>query len=143
MNGMKGLLIFAVLLNCFNGIYSSLTVEELTQMMTSFRVQCQAQTGASDDLIDGINVGQFPRDQNLMCYINCLLTMMRMIRKGKFNSELAVKNINMFLPEFMREEWLRGVAACKDHGEDIVDQCERIYSKIECFSRNNEHFIFP
>lgn len=40
-----------------------------------------------------------------------------MLKKGKFNGDLAVKQINTFLPPFMRTEWLKGIEACKDFGK--------------------------
>lgn len=97
MNGMKGLMVFVLLLNCFNGIYSvsrllqfikyqnfnlclsinssrifkNLTVEEILEITTAFRAACQTQTGVSDDLVDGINSGEFPRDRALMVKTKC------------------------------------------------------------------------
>lgn len=45
---------------------------------------------------------------------------MRMIRKGKFMVEMAVKNLHMYVPPgTMRDEWLRGVQMCKDTGDVI------------------------
>lgn len=36
------------------------------EVTKAFRAQCQTQTGASDDLVNGINSGEFPRDPSLM-----------------------------------------------------------------------------
>lgn len=36
------------------------------EVAKAFRAQCQTQTGASNELVDGINLGEFPRDPSLM-----------------------------------------------------------------------------
>lgn len=87
-------------------------------------------------------------------------------------SELAAKNVNMFLPPSeLRDEWLRGIEACKDMGILLCfyfcrwknhlfinvsfpfflqilaigssDPCQRAYELIICFSKNNDQFMFP
>lgn len=40
-----------------------------------------------------------------------------MMRKGKFNAPLAMKQINLFMPEQYKEPYLNGVQMCKDSGE--------------------------
>lgn len=47
-------------------ILKNLTLEELAEVAGAFRKQCQTQVEVSDDLIDGINLGEFPKDHNLM-----------------------------------------------------------------------------
>lgn len=44
-----------------------------------------------------------------------------MVRRGRINIDQVTKQVKTFLPEFMREEWLRGIAACKDHGKFVFD----------------------
>lgn len=39
-----------------------------------------------------------------------------MMKKGKVNHELAIKQINLFMPAGIREEYLKGINTCKDHG---------------------------
>lgn len=39
-----------------------------------------------------------------------------MMRKGKVNYELAVKQINMFMPAEIRDQYLKGIHECKDSG---------------------------
>lgn len=38
--------------------------------MKGVRSTCQAETGAEDDIVDGINFGHFPKDQKLMVIQN-------------------------------------------------------------------------
>lgn len=48
--------------------------------------------------------------------MHCLLESMNMVRKGKIKFDLAIKNINTFLPPTMRDQWLKGITACRDIG---------------------------
>lgn len=57
---------FIVILIEFSIIKQNLTIEELAEVAGAFRKQCQSIDGVSDDLIDGINMGEFPKDHNLM-----------------------------------------------------------------------------
>lgn len=36
------------------------------EFMKTVREICEAKTNASEDLVDGLNLGQFPRNENLM-----------------------------------------------------------------------------
>lgn len=51
------------------------------------------------------------------CYVNCVLEMMNMIRNGKLNYNLAVKQINLFMPDGMKEVYLSAVEQCKNSGK--------------------------
>ncbi|XP_031634705.1 general odorant-binding protein 72-like [Contarinia nasturtii] len=140
---MKSILILTLLLSCFNGIYSNLTLDELMDLMKAFRQQCETKSNVDEELVDGINLGKFPKDPALMCYTHCILESLNMIRKGKLKADLAIKNVNTFLPANMREQWVRGITACKEIGDEITEPCERTFAKVECFYSNNDHFLFP
>lgn len=91
-----------------------------------------------------------------------------MVRRGKVNYALAVRQVKTFMPEGMREEFLKGIDACKDIGNswnfqtqiycfdhiclyffvlfigaDMDDNCDKSYAILKCFFDNNEHFMFP
>lgn len=42
---------------------------------------------------------------------------MNMVRKGKLNYDLIVKQINLFMPDGIKEVYLSGVEQCKNSGE--------------------------
>lgn len=42
-----------------------------------------------------------------------------MIRKGKLKADLAIKQIRMYLPPGIQDEWVRGVEACRNFGNNI------------------------
>lgn len=124
--------------------------------MRAIRQQCEQKIGVSEELIDGLNLGKFPRDEKLMviisgsqsiqftidkfsfssvqCYTHCLMESLNMIRKGKLKVDLAIKQIKIYMPPAMRDEWLRGIAACKEHGNFIhISQKILYYNRIFFF----------
>lgn len=90
-----------------------------------------------------------------------------MIKRGKLNADLAIKNIKIILPPEIREQWLNGVRMCRNagklletiplnnpvknsspfhinfdfSGEEYEDPCERFFEVVVCMYKNNEHFV--
>lgn len=42
---------------------------------------------------------------------------MNLVRGGKINYDLAVKQINLFMPDGMKEVYLDGIEKCRNSGE--------------------------
>lgn len=51
-----------------------------------------------DDLRDGI----FTEDDNLKCYISCMLDMLNITKKGKINYSAAMRHIEMLVPRDLK-----------------------------------------
>lgn len=47
-----------------------MSLEEILELMRRVREICEKESNASEDLIDGINLGKFPKDPNLMVIIS-------------------------------------------------------------------------
>lgn len=47
-------------------ISQNLTVDEIMDLMKAFRAQCETKSGATEEMVDGINLGKFPKDAALM-----------------------------------------------------------------------------
>lgn len=43
---------------------------------------------------------------------------MTVVRRGKLNYDLAVKQINLFMPDELKEIYLRGIDQCKNSGKN-------------------------
>lgn len=53
------------------------------------------------------------------CFTHCILESMNMMRKGKLNADLAIRQIKMYMPPGMQDEWVIGIEACRNNGEKI------------------------
>lgn len=49
--------------------------------------------------------------------MNCVLEMMNTMRRGKFNYVAAIKQINLFMPEELKDIYKYGIEQCKDSGK--------------------------
>lgn len=68
---------------------------------------------------------------------------LNMMRKGKINHDLAIRQVNMFMPPEIREQYVKGINECRDAGPGLTDFCDKAYAAVECFYKANEHFMFP
>lgn len=64
----------------------------------------------------GLRTGQFPEDNDVKCYVNCVLEMMNMMKKGKFNHDQSKKQVEMMVPDGYREPMLNAMEICKESG---------------------------
>lgn len=92
--------------------------------------------------------------------------MMNMIRNGKLNYNLAVKQVNLFMPDGIKEVYLSAIEQCKNSGkktlklsdqlrrliafqfyrlkaDDITDNCEYSFTLLQCFYKTSPVFMFP
>lgn len=97
----------------------------------------------STEFADMIKGQQFPDERELKCYVNCVLEMMRVSKKGKLLYDAGLKQINTMLPENMRADYVAALDACREAGKGLKDNCDAAYEMIQCFMQNNPVFIFP
>lgn len=62
----------------------------------------------------------------IQCFINCLLEQMNIVKRGKLNYRVAVRQINLFMPDEMKELYLHAVEECKDSGKTIHFRLNRM-----------------
>ncbi|XP_026482255.1 general odorant-binding protein 72-like [Ctenocephalides felis] len=100
---------------------------------------CQPKYNVSSELIDGMRQGKFPQDHDLMCYVGCVMNFTR-----STNVDDAIKNLDIFLPEELKEPTKAQILACKDAHLNFSDKCEAAYNTLKCmteFDPNN--YVFP
>ncbi|XP_055606329.1 general odorant-binding protein 72-like isoform X2 [Uranotaenia lowii] len=108
-----------------------------------FRQVCQPKHKMSDAILEAAKDGIFPQTKEFKCYVNCLFDMMQATRKGKVNYEKSLKQIDQLLPDYMKNDYRKGLDICKDSAQGIKDHCESAYAYLICFYNNNPHFMFP
>lgn len=63
---------------------------------------------------------------HFQCYVNCVLELMQVSKKGKLNYDSAIKQINSMLPEHLREDYINGLNTCKEAGNN---KCNDLYRR--------------
>lgn len=91
--------------------------EQMKQTTTMFRSICQPKLKISDELISGMQIGNYPDERILKCYCNCMLEIMQITKKGKMMYDSAKKQIHSMVPIDMEDDFLKALDICKDTGE--------------------------
>nr|ALZ41694.1 odorant binding protein 1 [Liriomyza sativae] len=125
-------------------ILGGVTQEQMMSAGKLMRDVCHPKfSKVSVEQADSISKGIIPDDKDSKCYINCILEMMQMMKKGKFLYESSLKQIDVLVPDDMVEEYRNGVTACKDAAQGIKNNCEASYALLVCFRDKISRFMFP
>ncbi|XP_022227382.1 general odorant-binding protein 19a [Drosophila obscura] len=99
----------------------------------------------SVEVADGIRNGQIPNSKDSNCYINCILEMMQAIKKGKFQVEASLKQMEVLLPDSYKPAYREGLTACKDStvGLKNAPNCDPAHALLSCLKSHINVFVFP
>ncbi|XP_049943707.1 general odorant-binding protein 72-like [Schistocerca serialis cubense] len=121
----------------------ALSLEQLRQTSKIVRNMCLKKTSVDLALVEGIQEGKFPDDQNLKCYMKCCMGAMQVLRQGRYNVNAAKNQAEKMLPPDLKDRFLAMLDACSDKavGED---DCEMAYQLTKCsYEADKEIFLFP
>lgn len=118
-------------------------MEQLQQTGVMMRQACQPKFKVSDEQVNGISQDkQFPDDKNLKCFVNCVLEMMQVMKKGKLQFDGAMRSMQTMLPDELKDDQINALTACKTAAAGIKDNCEASYATLKCQSQNAQTFLF-
>nr|AWC08416.1 odorant-binding protein 5 [Bradysia odoriphaga] len=123
-------------------IESAMTIQQLEYAGKAMRETCKPQFNVSDEIIDGLKIGQFPENDDLKCFVNCMMELMLLMRDGVSNIDAASKFFHL-LPEDLREPYSNGMNACKNAADGVQGKCEVAYTLIKCLQKKNPVFAWP
>uniref|UniRef100_A0A1I8PYZ9 Uncharacterized protein n=1 Tax=Stomoxys calcitrans TaxID=35570 RepID=A0A1I8PYZ9_STOCA len=75
--------------------------------------------------------------------VNCILEMMRMMKKGKFLYEVSLKQVDILMPDDYKDEYKAGLAACEDAAVNVKNNCEAAGTIFNCLRGQVTRFVFP
>lgn len=64
------------------------------------------------------------------------------MKKAKVNFAAAMKQIEILLPDELKEPNRNALTICKDSTQGIKDNCEAGYALVKCLYKNNPKFVF-
>uniref|UniRef100_A0A1B0D4L5 Uncharacterized protein n=2 Tax=Phlebotomus papatasi TaxID=29031 RepID=A0A1B0D4L5_PHLPP len=121
-----------------------ITVEEAKELAKIFSEPCRVKYRISNELIEEVNKGNFPDDRSLKCYANCMLEMTQTVSRGRINYRMSLTQIDLLLPEEMKESAKKTLDACRGSMKGIKDYCEASYNYVQCMYKvNRKYFYFP
>ncbi|KAH8265844.1 hypothetical protein KR038_005187, partial [Drosophila bunnanda] len=97
------------------------------------------------EVADAIQMGNIPYGKDSNCYINCILEMMQSIKKGKFQLDATLKQMEIMLPDSYKDEYRQGIHLCKDStvGLKNAPNCDPAQALLSCLKSNIKVFVFP
>lgn len=70
------------------------------------------------------------------------MEMMGMMKKAKVNYQATMKQVDLLIPDDLKEGYKSSITACKDSANGMKDQCEAAYTLLKCVKNNNPAFMF-
>ncbi|XP_075977375.1 uncharacterized protein LOC142977383 [Anticarsia gemmatalis] len=132
-----------VLLFSVNGI-DAMTRAQMKNTGKLMRNSCMKKIQVTDDLIGGLEQGNFIEDKKVMCYIACVFEMTGVVKNNKINYEASIKQIDMMYPPDMKESAKGAAVKCKDVPKKYKDLCEASYWSAKCmYEYDPKNFFFP
>ncbi|KAF5304470.1 hypothetical protein FQA39_LY09666 [Lamprigera yunnana] len=113
--------------------------EEMQELIDMLHNTCMDQTGATEDAISAAKKGNFMDDNNLRCYMKCVMSEMSTIGDdGTIDVDAAVA----LLPDDVRPILEPTMRKC---GTQVgVDACDNAYLTFKCYYDNNPaNFFLP
>ncbi|XP_041981621.1 uncharacterized protein LOC121735019 [Aricia agestis] len=121
-----------------------MTMKQLKATAKTMRKSCQPKNNVSDEKIDPINEGVFYEEKEVMCYMACIMKMANAIKNNKLSYDSAVKQVDLLLPEELKEPAKAALAACRKVAEGYKDICEAAFHTTKCiYNFNPDIFFFP
>lgn len=114
----------------------------MAESAAMMRQACQPKTKATDSDINGIKDKVFPENKEIKCFVNCILEMMTIMKKGKVQQDSAIRQIRSLMPEDMVEDQVNAITACVKAPAGIKDNCEASYAMLKCQAQNAKNFMF-
>ncbi|XP_059619838.1 general odorant-binding protein 72-like [Phlebotomus argentipes] len=143
MAGKAVILCFCVLALFFVKSFA-ITVDEAKNLAKIFSEPCKDKHRVSNELIEGVNKGDFPDNRSLKCYANCMLELTQTVARGRINYRMSLAQIDLFMPEEMKEPARMTLEACRGSMKGFKDHCEASYNYVQCMYKvNRKYFFFP
>lgn len=114
----------------------------MAESAAMMRQACQPKTKATDGDIDGIRDKVFPDNKPIKCFVNCILEMMQVMKKGKLQQDSAIRSIKSLMPDDLVDDQVNAITACVKAPVGIKDNCEASYAMIQCQAANAKNFMF-
>ncbi|XP_076748556.1 odorant binding protein 5 [Xylocopa sonorina] len=107
------------------------------------RKTCLQKIDTTEELVEGIQRGEFPDDYNLMCYTNCIMKTLRTFKNGAIDFNMLVKQVDSMMPPDMAARVKDTIQGCRKL-EFTGDPCEISYKYVKCYYESDpEAFLFP
>ncbi|XP_026330787.1 general odorant-binding protein 72-like [Hyposmocoma kahamanoa] len=125
-------------------ICDAMTMKQIKQTGKMMRKTCLPKNNVEEEKVDKISEGTFIEEKEVMCYMACVMKMANTMKNGKLSYEAAMKQIDLLLPDEIKEPAKKALTACKKVPDSYKDICEASFHTTKCiYNENPEIFFFP
>ncbi|XP_053608379.1 general odorant-binding protein 72 isoform X1 [Plodia interpunctella] len=122
----------------------AMTMKQIKNTGKMMRKSCQPKNNVADEKIDPLNDGVFIDEPEVKCYMACIMKMANTIKNGKLNFDAALKQVDLLLPEDLKEPTKEAMTACRKVPDAYKDICDASFHVTKCiYNHNPAIFFFP
>ncbi|XP_061936330.1 general odorant-binding protein 83a isoform X6 [Apis cerana] len=115
-------------------------IDEFREMTSKYRKKCISETKTTVEVVEATEYGEFPEDEKLKCYFNCVLEKFNVMDKK--NGKIKYNLLKKVIPEAFKEIGKEMIDTCSTI--DSNDKCEKSFMFMKCmFEVNPIAFIAP
>nr|QDJ95952.1 odorant-binding protein 9 [Encarsia formosa] len=127
----------------FKNVDAKMTIEEIKKFLVPMKNSCMKKFTIDEALVDGTTNGEFPEDENLMCFMKCMLTMMKMIKNGEILLTAIFTQVDLMIPDELTDKLKEVLTQCHGQVEPIEQQCEKAFEFAKClYMADSELYFF-
>lgn len=109
-------------------------------MTSKYRKKCIGETKTTIEDVEATEYGEFPEDEKLKCYFNCVLEKFNVMDKK--NGKIRYNLLKKVIPEAFKEIGVEMIDSCSN--VDSSDKCEKSFMFMKCmYEVNPIAFIAP
>lgn len=115
-------------------------IDEFREMTSKYRKKCIGETKTTIEDVEATEYGEFPEDEKLKCYFNCVLEKFNVMDKK--NGKIRYNLLKKVIPEAFKEIGVEMIDSCSN--VDSSDKCEKSFMFMKCmYEVNPIAFIAP
>ncbi|XP_017882662.1 uncharacterized protein LOC108626479 [Ceratina calcarata] len=120
-----------------------LTMDEAKKTIKNLRKPCSKKNDTPKELLDGQFVGDFPKDERLMCYMKCILVSTKTMKNDEVQWDWFTKNARLLLIEELIPRVDHMVEVCRTR-VTATDGCEVAWEFGKCvWDVDKELYLAP
>ncbi|XP_057661153.1 general odorant-binding protein 56d-like [Diorhabda carinulata] len=111
--------------------------EEQIALMNSLHAECVSQSKVAEDVVSAAKNGNIGDDNNLKCYMKCILDELGVIDDDE---KIDVDGVVAMLPEEMQEFAPAVLKKCGT--QSGADLCDAIFNTFKCYYETDKRVFF-
>ncbi|OXU19762.1 hypothetical protein TSAR_009702 [Trichomalopsis sarcophagae] len=128
----------------FKTTESKMTMDQIKNTLKPFKNSCIKKISPDVAMVEATKSGQFPEDATLMCFLKCVLSMMKVMKNGEILLPSIMQQIDIMMPDEYVETMKEICTNCYEMSLKVDDGCEKAYVFVKCYyNTNSELYFFP